>query len=192
MQPHDYIPGTATTGTATTGDTSMEPSAITDLEPWLVDVVTAHPSSLDLVEYALGLEPGAMDDRRPLDRALLERHLATCPACRREVAMVTAEDTVVDVDFGATPPATAPVRRQAALGRRFLATAAGLVLAVAMGTWLDASLDKATAPTTVATYEEPMPVVERAAATERAPSVGLFFDGFESGSLGTWSDTSTR
>jgi anti-sigma factor RsiW len=107
------------------------------------EVYAAHLPAAALTAYVA--DPGAPSwevDGRPLERGLVEAHLAACAACRDEVEMLRAGLAAVDVDGAAAPasrsvlpfaPRRSPAPRRTAPAWLPAALAASLLLAVLSG-----------------------------------------------------------
>ncbi len=142
-----------------------------------------HVPSLALAELGLGA-PLSGDP----DRESIERHLAHCPSCRRELELIQS-DCLVDFPSAArrqrSPAGEQAVRGQEA-GRqisyqqhwRQMAVAAGLGAVIASGGWLWSQIE-----TTDNLSDHGEGIEDRVPAEEAEP----FGDGFESGSIDSWS-----
>jgi anti-sigma factor RsiW len=138
------------------------------------EVYAAHLPAAALTAYVA--DPGAPSwevDGRPLERGLVEAHLAACGACRDEVEMLRAGLAAVDDDGAAAPatrgvlpfaPRPAPAPRRAVPAWLPAALAASLLLAVLSGGgWYRSYHDLESAERQVAalrTASELAPVIE--------------------------------
>lgn len=95
-----------------------------------LDAFGRHVTPEELVEYAFG---------RPIDRAdteTIESHLASCDACRDQLALVRESRNLMAIEGETRTPAIAPVAWHARLRSSIpLPLAAGLVLATLIGSW---------------------------------------------------------
>ena len=142
------------------------------------ELLGQHISSMALAEYCLGIESGDWD------RGEVERHLAVCPQCRQEAELIGADDVIVDFQTAREKRVEAPVTAPGRHGRRRWVAAASLMAAMVVGGFIGIHLDLG-AP--LAGVEQ---IVTGESRVEQGRPIGayaLLQDGFESGSLGSWS-----
>ena len=145
-------------------------------------LMSQHIPSLALAQYAHGLEPSG------LSRERLEKHLALCSSCRQELELATPGQVI---DLGAariersiTALRSVTVRKPDRVRRAVWGVAASIALALISGAMI---LDwQGTAGTTPSPTAEVQPV-ERHEPGNVLDAKDVFNDGFESGSITTWS-----
>jgi predicted anti-sigma-YlaC factor YlaD len=139
-----------------------------------------HIPSLTLAEYAQGLPSSGPDRQR------LERHLALCPSCRQELEWATP-DRVIDFETARAARVVSPgIERRPRLSKwRHVALAAGIAAALATGGLIWTVLETFSPPATTSRMEQQ-------ASKQVTEATILFVDGFESGSIGTWSESEKK
>jgi len=150
-------------------------------------IFSQHVPSLALAEYSQGLTPG------DLDGTLIEAHVASCQSCREELELARSALQVVDLAAeraerrARVRPAAADRRRTLPVSGRRLGWAAGLA-AASLGVLL--LWGWGYSPDGLGGAMPGSDVAERTPSggdDTDASDVELFSDGFDSGSLLTWS-----
>lgn len=154
-------------------------------------MLTQHIPSLTLAEFGLGLAASAIERER------IERHLALCPSCSHELEGVLAAGRT---DLASPSKRTLRSRRRAVAGfrrktgRRLLALAASVALALASGTmiWSLVASDSGSGDPQLAgtastkSTQEPAEIPFRQVPEAPRAEAAIHRDGFESRDLSAW------
>lgn len=164
-------------------------------EAWRL--LTRHIPSLSLAEYSQGLPSSG------LDRERIERHLALCPSCCRELEWAMSESLVDFAAARAARTASPDHRRDTGSDHRLsrwrhLAIAAGIAAVLASGGWAWTLLSPPVATSDLGNRASQQqgeistdPALDRQPIEQSPPAaaVVLYRDGFESGDMTTWSQS---